>query len=302
MQRETITRVGFVGLGAMGGPVAGHLLDAGFRLFVCDTDSDRLSAAEQRGATVMDGPSALADAVETIFLCLPTPAIVEQVCLGPGGLAAGGIVRRVIDHSTTGPDMARRVAGALAEKGIAYIDAPLTGSTPAARAGTLGVLVAGPPADVEAIRPCLLIYAKDVTVAGTETGQGHLLKLVNNMALCAALAATAEALVVGRKAGIALETMLDGLNRGSGRSFASEAILRDHVLAGNPRIGFKLELMRKDLRLLLEQADESGAVLPICGTVRSRFDDAQAVLGPDADVVGIAPYILAAADGLPQKL
>lgn len=293
MPRRTINdRVGFIGLGEMGGPIAGHLLDAGFGVLACDADAARLGAAVARGAAPVDRPAHIADAVETVFICLPTPAIVEQVCLGPGGLVEGKAVRRIVDHSTTGPDMARRVGEALAAQGIAYIDAPLTGSTPAAKAGTLGLLVSGPPAEVEAIRSCLLIYADHITIAGSATGQGHLLKLVNNMALCAALAATTEALAVGRTAGIQLGAMIEGINRGSGRSFASEAILRDRVAAGSPHIGFRLALMRKDLRLLLEQAEHQGVALPVCIAVKARFDAAQETLSGDPDLVAVVPFIL----------
>lgn len=295
-QQNGTDQVGFIGLGEMGAPIVGHLLAAGIGVVVGDTDAARSARAAAQGARAMARPSEIADVVETVFLCLPTPAIVEQVCLGTGGVIEGGRVRRVVDHSTTGPEMALRIAAALRSQDIAYVDAPLTGSTPAAIAGRLGLLVSGPSDDVACVQRCFDAYAAHVTHVGNKTGQGHLLKLINNMILCATLAATTEALTIGLKAGMDMSAMLDGLNRGSARSFASQAILQDLVAAGTPRIGFRLDLMRKDLRLLAAQAGVYGLDVPLCTEVRSLFDTAQASVGPEADVLAVVPFIAARAE------
>jgi 3-hydroxyisobutyrate dehydrogenase-like beta-hydroxyacid dehydrogenase len=291
----TIGPVGFVGLGEMGAPMVGHLLDAGVSLCVCDVDPDNLAKAIAAGAQAMARPIDVANAAETVMVCLPTPQIVEQVCTGTDGLIHGSKVRCVVDHSTTGPAMARILANQLLERGITYLDAPLAGSTPAARTGTLTIMAAGNRQAFATVRPILEIYGQAVSLIGEHVGQGHLLKLINNMILCATLAASTEALAVGLRAGIPAGTMLATLNRGTARSFASSTILEDRVAAGNPHIGFRLALMRKDLRLLLEQAVEQGIAMPISDTVKATFDRGQDSLGNDVDVVEIAAFIAAEA-------
>ncbi|MFD1951541.1 NAD(P)-dependent oxidoreductase [Sphingomonas arantia] len=287
--------VGFIGLGEMGRPMVGHLLAAGLPVYICDPDPAAVAAAVAAGAIALARAVEVADAAETVMVCVPTPEIVEKVCVGPAGLVEGGRVRRIVDHSTTGPAMARVVSAALAERGIAYLDAPLAGSTPAAKAGTLTIMAAGDGEEFEAVRAILDVYGETVSLIGVEVGQGHLLKLINNMILCATLVASTEALAVGMRAGISADTMLATLNRGTARSFASQALLQDRVASGNPQIGFRLELMRKDLRLLLEQAAERGITMPVSASVKATFDRGQTALGLDADVLAIAPFIVAEA-------
>jgi len=291
MGTDTLGPVGFVGLGEMGGPMVGHLLAAGMSVYVCDLNAAAVVSATAAGAVALRRPADVAEVAETVMVCLPTPEIVERVCLGADGLIHGGRLRRVVDHSTTGPVTARKIASTLAAHDVAYLDAPLAGSTPAAKAGTLTIMVAGAAHEFETVHPILEIYGDAVPLVGTEVGQGHLLKLINNMILCATLTASTEALTVGLRAGISASTMLATLNRGTARSFASTALLEDRVAAGTPHIGFRLELMRKDLRLLLEQAADAGIAMPVSDAVKAIFDRGQVALGSDADVVEIAGFI-----------
>ena len=288
---DAIGPVGFIGLGEMGGPMVGHLLAAGISVYVCDLDAATVASAVAAGGVGLTQPVDIAAVAETVMVCLPTPEVVERVCTGSNGLIHGSRVRRVIDHSTTGPAMARSIAAGLAAQGIAYLDGPLAGSTPAAKAGSLTIMAAGDREAFEAVRPILEIYGEAVVFVGTEVGQGHLLKLINNMILCATLAASTEALAVGLRAGIPATTMLATLNRGTARSFASTSLLEDRVAAGVAHIGFRLELMRKDLRLLLDQAAERDISMPVSDAARATFDRGQAALGSDADVLEIASFI-----------
>ena len=181
--------LGFIGLGKMGAPMAARLIDAGYRLTVCDVRQDLVDALVARGAQAAATPQAVADAVETVLLSLPDPAVVREVALGKAGVIAGAKVRTMIDLSTTGAIAAREIAAALAAKNIAAVDSPVSGGVGGASKGTLAVMVACPQAQFAALEPMLKVFGK-VFFIGDKPGMGQTMKLANNLLSATAMAAS----------------------------------------------------------------------------------------------------------------
>ncbi len=193
--------LGFVGLGNMGGPMAGRLIDAGHRLAVYDIRDEAMAPLIARGATRMNSSRAVADASDIVFFSLPEPKDVEGEALGPAGVAAGQRAKIFVDLSTTGPRTTARVVAGLTERGIAIVDAPVSGGVAGAKKGTLAVMASGPHALIERVRPLLAIFGK-VFHVGERPGMGQAMKLCNNILSATSMAVTAEAMVMGVKAGL----------------------------------------------------------------------------------------------------
>ena len=203
--------IGFIGLGNMGGPMARRFIKAGHQLVVCDLRDDAVTALVDLGATAVATPAAMATQTETIIVSLPTPDIVKDVALGADGVVAGGKIKNFVDLSTSGPDMAREVATGLGVRGIGFVDSPVSGGIAGAEAGTLAVMVACSDEQFAEIGT-LLDAIGNVFHVGTEPGLGQTMKLANNLLTASAMALSAEAMVMGTKAGLDPEMMLvDGI-------------------------------------------------------------------------------------------
>jgi 3-hydroxyisobutyrate dehydrogenase-like beta-hydroxyacid dehydrogenase len=276
--------LGFVGLGAMGAPMVRRLLAAGNRVLAHDTNPAALSAAVSRGAEARESAAAVAAEAETVLVSLPTPAAVKAVALGPGGLVEGRAMRVYVDLSTTGARVAREVAEGLAPRGVLALDAPVSGGVAGAEAGTLSVMAAGDPAAFERVRPILEALGSNTVFVGEAVGQGQTLKLVNNLLAATTWAAGCEAMAMGVKAGLDPELMVRVLNASSGRSFPTERFAAGPVLSRRFDFGFRMELMAKDMRLALEEAEALGLVMPTCGAARTLYGLALAQGAPGADV------------------
>jgi 3-hydroxyisobutyrate dehydrogenase-like beta-hydroxyacid dehydrogenase len=276
--------LGFVGLGAMGAPMVRRLLAAGRRVLAFDTNPAALSAAVSGGAEARSNAAAVAAEAETVLVSLPTPGVVRAVALGPGGLIGGGAMRVYVDLSTTGARVAKEVADGLAVRGVVALDAPVSGGVAGAEAGTLSVMAAGDRSAFERVRPVLETIGSNTVFVGDAVGQGQTLKLVNNLLGATNWAASCEALAMGVKAGLDPELMLRVLNASSGRSFMTERFAVGPVLSRRFDFGFRMELMVKDMRLALEEAEALGLVMPTCGAARVLYGLAMAQGGPDADV------------------
>jgi 3-hydroxyisobutyrate dehydrogenase-like beta-hydroxyacid dehydrogenase len=263
---------GLIGLGMMGGHMVRHLLARGFAVHVFDVNAAAVDRAVGLGATAHRTAAAVADAAEAVSVCLPTPDVVREVVLGRNGVIEGRKVRIYADHSTTGPSVAREIASALRERQITALDAPLAGGVAGADAGTLSVMVSGQPWAFEKVRDAFKTFGRNVVLVGTEVGQGQSLKLVNNMIVGATLAATSEAVLFGIRCGLAPRTIIDMINASTGRSFSSEHILNKAVMTGTFDFGFRLELMRKDLRLCLAEAEAVRMAMPTCSTAKQLYD------------------------------
>ncbi len=276
--------LGFVGLGVMGAPMVRRLLAAGHRVLAHDTNPAALAAAASGGAEARGSAAAVAAEADVVLVSLPTPAVVKAVALGPGGLAEGRAMRVYVDLSTTGARVAKEVAEGLAPRGVAALDAPVSGGVAGAEAGTLSIMAAGDPAAFARVRPVLETIGSNTVFVGEAVGQGQTLKLVNNLLAATTWAAGCEALAMGAKAGLDPDLMLRVLNASSGRSFPTERFAAGPVLSRRFDFGFRMELMVKDMRLALEEAEALGLVMPTCGAARVLYGLAVAQHGPDADV------------------
>ncbi len=248
------TAIGFVGLGAMGSRMATRLLDAGHPLVVHDTAAEAVDALVARGARAAASPRAVADAAATVFVSLPNAAIVGEVALGEDGIRAGSNVRTYVDVSTTGPQMAERVATELARAGVDSVDAPVSGGPAGAAAGRLAIMAAGNPAALERVTPLLELLGSRIFVVGETPGQGQMVKVLNNLISAACIAITAEATVLGAKAGLDPATLLEVIDASSGANNAASSKFPQQVLTRRFAHGFRLELMAKDVGLCLQEA------------------------------------------------
>lgn len=193
------------------------------------------------------------------------------MALGADGIAQGSMVKTFVDLSTTGPNVAAQVARGLAAKGITAVDAPVSGGVAGARAGSLSVMLAGPKALCDRLTPTLRIIGKNVFYIGPTPGQGQMMKVINNLLSAAALVASCEAMVLGTKFGLDPKVMVDVLNVSSGRNSATEEKIPRAVLPRTFDVGFRTELLHKDVRLCIEQAEQLGVPMWLGQTVRQMW-------------------------------
>ena len=278
--------IGFIGLGNMGFHMARRLLEAGHSVVALDTRREVLDRMVALGAKPAASPKEVGDRAETVMASLPTPDIVLAVATGAGGVIDGQRVRRFVDLSTTGSDMAKRVFALLKARDIVQIDAPVSGGVSGAEKGTVAVMASGPHADVEAVRPALAVIGK-VFVIGEEAGAGQTMKLCNNFLSATAMAATSEAMVLGVKAGLDPRVMLDVINSGSGRNTATEAKFPKNVLPRTFDLGFTNGLMAKDVGLAVAEAKTLGVPMEIAELVLRHLRRACDEIGANEDLTTI---------------
>ncbi|HYP04110.1 MAG TPA: NAD(P)-dependent oxidoreductase [Cyanobium sp.] len=281
--------VAFLGLGALGSPMAANLLQAGFPLTVWNRTRQAEEPLAAAGARRASTPAAAATGSELIALCLSDDAAVEEVLFGPdgvaGGTAAGGLV---IDFSTIAPATSQKLASRLTEQGVGYLDAPVTGGTEGARAGSLSVLVGGAAADLERARSLLEVVGGLVSHFGA-VGSGQQVKAVNQIFVAGSYAAVAEGLALARRLGLPLEQVCDAMRGGAAGSWALEHRGRNMIENAYP-LGFRLALHRKDLAIALATAEAENLTLPISTTV-AEIEDALIAAGHgDEDVSALARW------------
>lgn len=274
--------IGFIGLGTMGEPMARRLAEAGYQLTVYDLSQPAVDRLRLLGAQQANSPADVATQSEIVFASLPTPDVVQRVVLGEDGIASGTKVRVFVDLSTTGPRVAKQVGAALALKKIVAVDCPVSGGAAGAHKGTLALMVSCPPATYDELLPILNNLGK-VILCGQEPGLGQTMKLVNNLVSVTALAVSSEALVMGVKAGLDPQTMLDVFNSGSGRNSATSDKLPRAVLPRTFDFGFSTALSLKDTRLCLDEAEAMGIPMPVGSAVRQVLNMTRAAFGDQAD-------------------
>jgi 3-hydroxyisobutyrate dehydrogenase-like beta-hydroxyacid dehydrogenase len=267
----------------MGGRMARRLIDAGYQLTIFDTSDAAVEPLIALGAKREKSPAAVASAAELVLASLPTPPIVEQVALGPKGVAEGTRVKIFVDMSTTGATYAKRVADGLAAKGIAAVDAPVSGGIAGAERGTLAVMVSCSAETCVKVKAPLEVIGK-VFHVGTHPGQGQTMKLLNNLLSATAMAISSEAVVMGVKAGLDPKQMIDVINAGSGRNTATMDKIPRCVIPRTFDFGFAIGLLNKDIRLCLQEADALGVPMPVGSAVRQMLSIATASEGPEADM------------------
>jgi len=251
-------KIGFIGVGNMGGPMCRNIVrNTNHDVTVFDLNPDAVAACTAIGAAAGASTKSVAAACDVIFTSLPMPKHVEEVALGPDGIAANARAGSVhIDLSTNSPATARRVHAGMAAKGIGMLEAPVSGGVPRATDGTIVIMVGGDPALFEANLPVLKSFSKEVIHVGP-VGMGSVAKLCNNMLAFCNAAAASEALLLGAAAGIDVHKLYDVISNASGNSDAFRG-LGPKAFARNFKPGFALDLAHKDLRLALEMADEVG--------------------------------------------
>jgi 3-hydroxyisobutyrate dehydrogenase-like beta-hydroxyacid dehydrogenase len=282
--------IGFIGLGNMGFHMARRLVEAGHKLTVYDTRPEAMERLTKIGAAAAASPREVADRNETVLASLPTPDIVLAVATGKDGVIEGRKVRRFVDTSTTGSRMAIRIAEALAKSNIVQLDSPVSGGVSGAEKGTLAVMVAGPRAEVDLLREMLGVIGK-VFFIGDKPGMGQTMKLCNNLLSATAVAVSSEAVVMGVKAGLDPEVMIDVINAGSGRNTATEAKFTRAVFPRTFDFGFTNGLMYKDVRLCLEEAEQLGVPMWVGSAVRQMFQLSATENGSDKDLTTLIKCI-----------
>lgn len=261
-------RIGFLGVGNMGQPMAGHLIDAGHELWLHDISEDAMRPLLERQARRTDSPRALADACESVVVSLPTLAAFRAVMDGPDGLLAGGAIKTLVNTCTVGGPFVEELVAACAAKGVTVVDAPISGGPTGARAGTLAVMVSGDPATVEAHRPVFDAWGPKVVVAGPKPGAAQIMKLTNNIIFAVGFLTTCEAMTMATTGGIDPEAMLEVLNNGTGRTFASVKMFPDNIVPGSFDFGATIDLLVKDVDLAIEQGEALGVPMSICQMAR----------------------------------
>ncbi|HSR05945.1 MAG TPA: NAD(P)-dependent oxidoreductase [Bryobacteraceae bacterium] len=282
--------VGFIGVGRMGGPMARRLLEAGYGVTIYDTSEAALAGLEKLGARRAESPAAVASAAEIVIGSLPTPPIVQAVALGPKGVIEGSQVKIFIDVSTTGSVYAKRIAEGLAKKGIVQVDAPVSGGVKGAENGTLAVMVSCSDEIYARVQAILAVIGKLFHV-GKEPGQGQTMKLMNNLLSATAMAISSEAVVMGVKAGLDPQMIVDVINAGSGRNSATQDKIPRCVIPRTFDFGFALALLNKDVRLCMEEADAMGVPMIVGNSVRQLLAITAVTEGPNADMTDVVKSV-----------
>src|SRR4051812_45530811 len=274
--------IGFIGLGKMGFPMARRLIEAGHKLTVFDTQKTAMNRLVALGARAGASPKDIADEIETVMASLPSLQASLDVATGKGGVIEGKRVKRFIDLSTVGSQMAVKIHDLLSKKNIVQIDSPVSGGVGGAEKGTLAVMVSGPRADFEIVKAALGVIGK-VFFIGEKPGSGQTMKLANNFLSATAMVATSEAVVMGVKAGLDPNVMIDVINAGSGMNTASRDKFPRAILPRSFDYGFATGLMVKDVRLCLEEMKSLGLSMEVAEAVGRLWEVVIRDMGAESD-------------------
>ncbi len=292
--------IGFIGIGNMGKHMAGHILEAGYKLAVNDLSKEAAAPLLAKGAGWCDTPGEVAAASEVVFSSLPTPKSVEEVVYGTHGLMTGWKEGDIyVDTSTNSPSLIRRIAADAVKKGVSVLDAPVSGGTKGAEAGTLAIMVGGDAGSLEKIRAVLETMGSRIFPVG-DAGCGNVAKLVNNLISLASNSISAAGVALGVKAGIAPQVLWDIITVSTGDNWC----LRQYpntTFKGNFEPGFRIDLAYKDIGLALDLGEEYGVPLPVGiavqeelrDTIKAGFSDkgVDAVILPLEKITGVAARV-----------
>jgi 3-hydroxyisobutyrate dehydrogenase-like beta-hydroxyacid dehydrogenase len=290
----TQSKIGFIGLGNMGAPMAANMAKAGHALLCFDAagTQGRMPAGAEAAGSI----SAIASGVRISLLSLPdgkVSAAVAREMLA----AKPRKIEILIDTSTTGMADAERLCDMCRKQGVAYVDAPVSGGVAGAKAGTLALMVAAPHALFEEIAPLLKPMARQVFHVGTRPGQGMAMKLLNNFLSATAMAATSEAIAFGERQGLDMKTMLDIINISTGQNTATSDKFPKRVLTATYNHGFATKLMAKDMRLYLDAVRHAGTPSKIGEPIVALWDRLDNAW-PGSDFTEIYPFVR---DGEPKE-
>jgi len=274
--------IGFIGLGKMGFPMARRLIEAQHQLFVFDQRKEAVDGLVALGARAASSPKDVADRAETVMASLPSLQASLEVATGTDGVIEGKRVRRFVDLSTVGSQMAVRIHDLLAKRDLVQLDSPVSGGVGGAQKGTLAVMVSGPRADFQTVKPALDMIGK-VFFIGEKPGSAQTMKLANNLLSATAVVATSEAVVMGVKAGLDPAVMIDVINAGSGMNTASRDKFPRSILPRTFDFGFATGLMVKDVRLCLEEAKSLGLSMEVAEAVGRLWEVVIREMGAESD-------------------
>lgn len=264
-------RVGYIGLGLMGKPIARNIMRAGFPLTVHNRSRAPVEELVADGAQPADSPRAVAEISDVVFTNLPDSPDVEQVVLGPNGLIEGcrpGMV--FIDNSTIKPETARSIASKLAEVEVSALDAPVSGGDVGAKAGTLAIMVGGPRDAFDSILPIFQAMGKTITYVG-ESGAGQVAKACNQIMVAAQMVAMGELILLAQKSGVDPRRVIDAIQGGAAQCWALD-VKPQRLFAGERQPGFKAYMQHKDLGIVLDTARAYGMPLPATVVVMQLFE------------------------------
>ena len=265
-----MAKVGYIGLGIMGASIARNLMKAGHELVVHNRSRGIVDELAQEGATPAASPREVAEQVEFVFTNLPDTPDVELVVLGKDGIVDGahdGLV--YIDNSTIKPETARSLAETLAAKGIAALDAPVSGGDVGARNGTLTIMVGGPQDAFERAEPLFQAMGKAWVLVG-DSGAGQIAKVCNQIIVGAQMASLAEALITAQKAGVDPRRVVDAIKGGAAQMWTLD-VKPPRLFDGNRQPGFKAYMQHKDLGIVLDTAKTYGIPLPVTAVIQQLY-------------------------------
>lgn len=284
LSRPGLPSIGFIGLGAMGRPMAARVAGAGFPLAVLDKDAQRAGAiAAELGSAWSASGAELARAADIVITILPTSASVGDALSGADGVLAGlrpGAL--LIDMTSGSPGETKLLAARVAEAGGVMIDAPVSGGVSRARTGELAIMVGGDVAAIARAEPLLKSMGASIMRTG-DVGSAHAMKALNNLASAGSFLLGIEALLIGQRFGLDPALMVDVINASSGMSNSSQRKFKQFVLSRTFDAGFGLDLMVKDLGIAMGVARETNTPAPLSALVREMWAAAQASLGPGQD-------------------
>lgn len=276
-------RVGYVGLGAMGGALAAHLVQK-HSLTVLDLNRDAVASFVARGAHGAHDSAAVARRSEVVLLCLPRSSDVRHVLFGPNGLAEGLAPGTVVIDQTSGmPSETREFARQLDQRGVKLLDAPVSGGMAPAIAGTVAIIVSGDRASFDRVCPVLTDISPNVFYVGETVGNGQTMKAVNNMMNCSVRVAALECVAMGRKLGLSLETMIEALNATTAWNYTTQGML-PALAQGRQSTKFRLALQVKDANQAIGMGADQNVTMPLCSLATGMLQIGLNTLGPDAQL------------------
>ena len=280
-------KIGFIGLGNMGKPLAERLL-LNNQLFVHDLNQKNLEYFTNKGAIACSTPSELASNTSRIFLCLPTSTIVEKIITGENGLLNSTTKGSFIIDMTTGePEVTRKIAETLEEKEINFIDAPVSGGPKGASQGNIAIMVGGTESQFSTIKPIMNSISSNIFYAG-KIGSGHSIKAGNNLLNLICRMATFEVISLLVKDGVDPKRAIEIIQKSSGRNYATEITLPDNILSGKMIQGFSTGLMKKDAGIATKIADLNKVEIPLGKLSQELLKKTIDEFGEDADMSNVA--------------
>ena len=263
-------KVGYIGLGLMGKPIASNILSAGFPLVVHNRSREKVKELVAKGAIEAFSPAEVASQVDVIFTNLPDSPDVEEVVLGNRGILSGGKPGLIfVDNSTIKPTVSRNIAKNLSEKNILALDAPVSGGDIGAINGTLTIMVGGPVEALEKVRPIFEVMGKTITHIG-DSGAGQIAKAANQIMVAAQMVAMGELLIFAQKAGADPTKVVEAIRGGAAQCWTLD-VKPPRLFSGNRQPGFKASMQSKDLNIVMETAKEYGISLPSCAVDQQLY-------------------------------